>query len=334
MTSPLFAGLARSALVLSLLVVVLGAYVRLSHAGLGCPDWPGCYGEMIVPAEETAADQLYPERPLERHKAWKEMIHRYAAGLLGLLILALATVAWRQRTLPGQPLVVPLLLLALVIFQALLGMWTVTLLLKPVVVMGHLLGGLLILSLLFWLTLGTFRLSAGKDASGMAPWAACGILVLLIQIALGGWTSANYAALACPDLPTCQGEWWPAMDFREAFTFWRGIGVDYEGGVLAGDARTAIQVSHRIGAVITSLVLLVIICRGLLAGSRAIRRISTLIAFLLVLQVTLGITNVIQMLPLPVAVAHNGVAALLLLSLVALLYTSRLPEHKVGGIVG
>jgi len=334
MTSPRFAILARCTLVLALVVVVLGAYVRLSHAGLGCPDWPGCYGEMIVPADADGAAALYPERPLETHKAWKEMIHRYAAGLLGLLILALALVAWRQRAYPGQPVIIPLVLLALVIFQALLGMWTVTLLLKPLVVMGHLLGGLLIVSLLFWLTLKTFRLSSAQGSVALTPWVIAGLCVLVLQIALGGWTSANYAALACPDFPVCQGEWWPPMDFREAFTFWRGIGIDYEGGVLAGDARTAINMSHRIGAVFTSIVLLAIVFRALLIDSRIMRRIAGIIACLLVAQVSLGITNIIKVLPLTVAVAHNAVAALLLLSVVAMLYSSLLPEHKSGGVVG
>lgn len=334
MTSPHFAIIARCALVLALIVVVLGAYVRLSHAGLGCPDWPGCYGEMVVPVDAEGAAALYPERPLETHKAWKEMIHRYAAGLLGLLILALALVAWRQRTRPGQPVVIPLVLLLLVIIQALLGMWTVTLLLKPVVVMGHLLGGLLILSLLFWLTLKTFRLSSGQGSDALIPWVIFGLCVLVIQIALGGWTSANYAALACPDLPVCQGEWWPAMDFREAFTFWRGIGIDYEGGVLAGDARTAIHMSHRIGAVITTVVWLIIIIRALMIDSRMVRFTAGIVVCLLVAQVSLGISNIITALPLLVAVAHNAVAALLLLSVIALLYSSLLPEHKCGGVIG
>lgn len=321
----LFHRLAWAALALTFGVVVLGAYVRLSDAGLGCPDWPGCYGRLDVPdrAEQiAAANAAYPHRPVEPAKAWKEMIHRYCAGALGLLALALAILAWRHRRDPGQPLVLPLALLGLIVLQSLLGMWTVTWQLKPVVVMGHLLGGLATLGLLAWLVLRQGRYGMDREAvgeRGLRGYALLGLALLVVQIALGGWTSANYAALACPDFPTCQTRWWPPMDFGEAFALWRGLGVSYEGGVLANDARVAVHMAHRLGA------LTVLLYLGWLSGrllatarSRTARLAGLAIAVLLAGQIALGIANVVLRLPLPVAVAHNGGAALLLLALVAL----------------
>ena len=316
--------LAFTTTVLAFVVVVLGAYVRLSDAGLGCPDWPGCYGKMIVPFEVAHVQDIYPERPLEHGKAWKEMIHRYAAGILGLLVFILAVMSWQRRKRANQPLVIPSLLVALLIFQALLGMWTVTLLLKPVIVMGHLLGGMTILSLLLWMTL-----ELGKDPhyvdlnnGCLYPWAMVGLIMVVIQISLGGWTSANYAALVCPDFPRCQGVWWPVMDFKEGFVFWRGLGIDYEGGVLPGNARIAIHVTHRIGAVLTVLIISAVAIRAVNDSNKRMTRLGTIILLILITQVGLGIANVLMRLPLPLAVAHNGVAALLLLCLVTLLHFS------------
>jgi len=337
--SPIFFRLATVATVLALCVVVLGAYVRLSDAGLGCPDWPGCYGHLGVPEsgqEVAAANTAYPERPVEAGKAWKEMIHRYLAGTLGLLILALAIVAWRHRRAPGQPVWLPTLLVGLVGFQALLGMWTVTLLLKPVVVMGHLLGGLTTLALLWWLALrriGAPSLSgAGQSPDAgrsLLPWAILGLLVLVSQLALGGWTSANYAALACPDFPTCQGAWWPPTDFGEAFILWRGLGIDYEGGVLDHPARVTIHLMHRLGAVVTFLYLGWLGIRAIRArAGRALTVAGTALLLVLLVQVSLGIGNVLLVLPLPVAVAHNGVGALLLLALVTVLHYLSPPRHR------
>jgi cytochrome c oxidase assembly protein subunit 15 len=214
-----------------------------------------------------------------------------------------------------------LALLGLVIFQAALGMWTVTLLLKPVVVMAHLLGGFATLSLLVLLALRTAPRSTAPApvVSGWRGAAAIGLLILIMQIGLGGWTSTNYAALSCLDFPTCQDSWIPEMDFDEAFVMWRGLGVNYEYGVLEHPARTAIHVTHRIGALVTFLYLgwLVI---GLLRAGQGLAVTAVLIAGLLVVQVALGIGNVVLHLPLSVATAHNGVAALLLLSLVYLNY--------------
>ena len=320
----LYFGLTLCAFVLAYCVVVLGAYVRLSDAGLGCPDWPGCYGKLIVPADasDVAAGMKHASGQLHRGKAWKEMIHRYAAGSLGMLIFILAFLAWRGRHRPGGTLAVPALLAGLVVFQALLGMWTVTLLLKPVVVMGHLIGGFSILALLYWLLMGQLPALwiATPGSKKLLPWVAAGLLVLGLQILLGGWTSSNYAALICPEFPTCRGgEWLPTMNFKEGFTLWRGLGVNYEGGVLDAAARTAIHISHRVGALLTLLVLSAVALRALALPGRPLRAAAAVLALALLLQVTLGISNVLYVLPLPVAVAHNAVAALLLLCLVTLL---------------
>lgn len=306
-------------------VIMLGAYVRLSDAGLGCPDWPGCYGQLAAPdsAHEIAsAGANFPQRPVDSAKAWKEMVHRYFAGTLGLLILGLAVAAWRRRRSdPEQMLGIPLLLVGLVIFQALLGMWTVTLLVKPAIVTSHLLGGMATVGLLWWLTLrqGNWWSSrAGTELRALRPWAWLGLALVLAQISLGGWTSTNYAALACPEFPTCHsGDWWPAADFDEGFVIWRGLGIDYEFGVLDGPARTAIHLAHRLGALC---VLLYLTWLGLRLLRGTWPALGAVLLSALTLQIGLGITNVLAQLPLPVAVAHNGGAALLLLVLVTVLH--------------
>ncbi len=315
--------------VLAFVVIVLGAYTRLADAGLGCPDWPGCYGQLTVPrsADQVIQKHYLEQRPLEPAKGWKEMIHRYFAGTLGLFILVLAVWSWlRRRHDPRQPVWLPTLLLALVIFQAALGMWTVTLLLKPAVVVAHLLGGFATFALLALLALRSAR---RRPVTGAGEWqgvAAFAIVVLVVQIALGGWTSSNYAALACVDFPTCHGSWWPDMDLGEAFVLWRGLGVDYEFGVLDHPARTAIHVAHRLGALVTVLYLgwlvLALLRRGGGLGGTAL-----LVGVLLLLQVGLGIGNVVLHLPLAVATAHNGVAALLLVSLVYLNFRLWRQQH-------
>lgn len=326
-----FRFIAYTAACLALAVVVMGAYVRLSHAGLGCPDWPGCYGRLIMPIDVDEAEGMthdFVERPVEYGKAWKEMIHRYAAGTLGLLILALSVLAWKRRNMKYQPVLLPFVLLLLVIFQALLGMWTVTLLLKPIIVMAHLLGGMTLLALLFWLVLSVnpklYDLSS--DDNRIFPWSVIAICIIAIQIGLGGWTSANYAAVACPDFPTCQNQWWPAMDFMEGFVLWHGLGIDYEGGILAGEARTAIHMSHRMGALVTLMVVGTVAIRAFISENKTVSNTGILLGILLLIQIGLGITNIVKVLPLPIAVAHNGVAALLLLCAVALLRFS-LPKR-------
>jgi cytochrome c oxidase assembly protein subunit 15 len=306
----------------ALVVVILGAWVRLSAAGLGCPDWPGCYGHLSVrSAAENAASisAAYPERPFQYHKAIKEMVHRYFASGLVLIILALAVLAWRNRRDPAQPVRLPLLLIGLVLLQALLGMWTVTLLLKPLIVVLHLLGGLATLSLLGWLAIDP-DLYAARSAREvpLLPWlAVLGLSVLSLQISLGGWTSSNYAALACPDFPTCQNALWPSMDVRDAFVLWRGLGIDYEGGVLDHPARVAIHFVHRLGAVMTALVLGWLAFAVWRRGREAsLRGSAGLLALALALQLIIGPLMVRRGLPLALATAHNGMAALLLLSLV------------------
>lgn len=382
MSRPWYGRLALTASLLCLGVVVLGAYVRLSDAGLGCPDWPVCYGQLTWPenaAEIDQANQAFPHRPVETHKAWKEQVHRFFAAGLGTLVLALALLAnWRR---PGRrnlligaslsavvgifayvagaiPLAavlsvlavgLPLLgalrwrddsagrssagLLSLVIFQAMLGKWTVTLLVKPIIVTSHLLGGMATLALLWWTTLrsrGWLRASRPVSRSARTL-ALVALLVVIGQIALGGWTSTNYAALACTDFPTCHGQWWPQADFGEGFVLWRGLGVDYEYGVLDNPARVAIQLTHRIGALVTLLVVLAVsLTLTLRAEEPLIRRLALLPGLLVLVQFALGIGNVLLSLPLGLAVAHNAVAALLLVSLITLNHTLRsagLPER-------
>ena len=317
--------LALFATVLAVVVVLLGAYTRLTHAGLGCPDWPGCYGFIGVPMSEhkqTLAEVRFPEAPVEVEKGWNEMVHRYFAGTLGLVILGLAVQALRRRGADGQPLKLPLLLLGVVIAQAAFGMWTVTLKLWPQVVTAHLLGGFATLALLFLLSL---RLSGALPVlSGLSLRlrALAGVALVLAgcQIALGGWVSSNYAAVACVDLPTCHGEWWPAMDFANGFHLTQHIGPNYLGGQLDSDARTAIHMTHRLGAVVLSLVLLLLAWRLRVAG---LGRLAGLLLLALAAQVSLGVSNVLLHLPLAVAVAHNAGGAALLLVLVLINYRLR-----------
>jgi heme a synthase len=317
--------------VLALCVVVLGAYVRLSHAGLGCPDWPGCYGHLTAgqaAANEHVVNAEFPHRPIEYAKALKEMLHRYLASALGLLVLALAVVAWNNRRDAQQPVRLPLALVALVIFQGLLGMWTVTLLLKPAIVTAHLFGGLATMSLLWWMALATDRRSRPAGERTLRKWAIVGAVVLAAQIFLGGWVSTNYAAVACPDFPTCQRSYWPTMDFRDAFVLWRGLGIDYEGGVLDHPARVAIHYTHRLGAIVTALVLGLVAWRAMRAGqSRGVRIAGAALGLALVLQWLVGPIMVLKTFPLSLATAHNAMAAVLVLCMVALLRFLRPPRH-------
>jgi cytochrome c oxidase assembly protein subunit 15 len=315
------------ATLLALTVVLLGVYTRLTHAGLGCPDWPGCYGFIGVPLKDhqlAHAELHFPDAPVETEKAWNEMVHRYFAGSLGLVILGLAIHALRLRGREQQPLKLPLLLLALVTMQAAFGMWTVTLKLWPQVVTAHLLGGFATLALLFLLTL---RLSGSFPAqavsSSLRVLAGFALLLVIGQIALGGWVSSNYAAVACVDLPTCHGEWWPAMDFANGFHLTQHIGPNYLGGQLDSDARTAIHVSHRLGALLVTLVLLVLAWR---LRSQGLSRLAGLLVLALAVQISLGISNVLLQLPLAVAVAHNIGGACLLLVLVLINYRLRSPK--------
>lgn len=361
--------LAWLACALAFFLIMYGAFVRLSNAGLSCPDWPTCYGHVtwpVNPAAVARADQAFPDRPVESHKTWREQTHRFAAGTLGVLVLALALVATfasRRRFalvlaavvligigIPlymagdyvsssvvaalGEALLlgvatlwrgagwrrIAVLALAVVCFQALLGMWTVTWLLKPIVVTGHLLGGMATFALLAWIAWRLSCRAASPRAAPLYGLVVAGVVLLACQIFLGGWTSSNYAALACgiggPAFPTCLGQWWPTMDFHQGFIIWRGIGVDFQGGILDAAARTAIQMAHRLGAIVVFAYLMALAHR---AGRAGLRGHAVALVALLLLQVALGIGNVTLGTPLWVAVAHTGGAALLLFVLVTLL---------------
>jgi cytochrome c oxidase assembly protein subunit 15 len=301
-------------------VVLLGAYTRLVDAGLGCPDWPGCYGFSGVPDTEEEikiAEQAYPHAPVEADKAWPEMIHRYFAGTLGLIVAALAILAFKTRADRSQPFVLPQILLGLVIFQAALGMWTVTMGLLPIVVMGHLLGGFTTLALLLLLFLKLRDGNRPAYASQLRNYALIALIIVFIQISLGGWTSANYAAIICADFPTCQGHWIPPLDLAGAFQLSQEGVASYLGGFMGNDARVTIHWLHRLGALITTAYVLFLVFK---LFSNGYKPFAGWLLLVLVVQVTLGISNVVSSLPLSVAVAHNGVAALLLLTVVTLLH--------------
>jgi len=310
--------------VLTLALIMLGAWVRLTDAGLGCPDWPGCYGKP-TPAQaseriaQAVAEQGGEHGPVSIGKAWREMIHRYVATALGLLTIAIAVFAWLRRAALGQSPLPAIALVGVVVLQGLFGKWTVTLLLAPAIVTAHLLGGMLVFALLVWLWLRQTAEPRYVDAEPVAALCTPALLaaaVLVVQILLGGWTSANYAALACTDLPACQGRWWPNADFASGFRFVRELGRTGEGGMLPLEALTAIHFAHRLGALVALAVVGWAGVSALRSGGE--RRLGAAILAVLALQWTLGLANVLFGLPLGVAVAHNGVAALLLGLLVML----------------
>ena len=332
------------ACVLAAVVIMLGAWTRLVHAGLGCPDWPGCYGFLTVPqsAEKIAiANARFPDTPVDVAKGWPEMIHRYAAGTLGLVVFGLAAAAIRHRR-QGIPVGLPVFIALFVVLQGAFGMWTVTLKLWPQVVALHLLGGFTTLTLLVLLALRLHRLQrlAGRQRqnddgfgtprfrlpAGIRPWLYGGLLLVVLQIALGAWTAANYAAVACTDLPTCQGQWWPAdMDFRHGFDVTQQVGPNYLGGQLTADGRVAIHMTHRVGALVVLTyftVLLVWLWRG--RQHTGLGGATALVAGVLVLQILLGLANVWLHIPLAVAVAHNATGAALLLAVVHLIWQAHL----------
>lgn len=319
---------------LTLVVVVVGAYVRLMDAGLGCPDWPGCYGELTPAHAEQDISRAVEVQggehgPVSMRKAWKEMFHRYLAGSLGLLLLAIAVCAWRWRAALAQSPGLALTLPILVSLQGALGMWTVTLLLKPVIVTLHLLGGMSTLALLAWLSMRQLPVAPRTDAGRvqrLRPWAAAGLLVVIAQIALGGWVSSNYAALACIDFPTCHGVWRPDMDFEHGFQLVRELGRTAAGTHLAYEALTAIHWTHRVGALVT--LFLVGALAVMLLRANGLRSYGVILSVVLLAQIALGIANILSGLPLAIAVAHNAVAAILLVALVVINFAlSRVPSR-------
>ena len=316
-------------------VITLGAYVRLSHAGLGCPDWPGCYGFLVgVPdnaAEIASAESTYEGSIVDIAKAWKEMVHRYLAGFLGIFIFIISFIFYKNNA--SKLLGISLLVSILVIFQAALGMFTVTLQLQPLIVMLHLVGGLTIIALL-WLiflrnnkstyfeeiTNNNFNISTIK-IKRLQAFAFATLSVLIIQIMLGGWTSTNYAALACADFPRCNNSWWPQMDFYNAFIVELATDLNYEFGRLDTPARVAIHFTHRAWAIFaTIMVLLLSIFSYFTINSMYQKILSLLLVLFLGTQVLLGVLNIKLGLPILVAVAHNGNAALLLMCLVTQLF--------------
>ncbi len=309
-------------------VIILGAWTRLADAGLGCPDWPGCYGHLDVRQAHSYVDQTNRENPGTYREAFTtipEMIHRYFAGTLGLLVLAITALSWVNRKQPGQPLALPSGLLALVIFQALLGKWTVTMGLQPTIVLLHLAGGFTTLILLCWLAARLYQWPGTvRDAAvrGLKPLAIVTLVVMSLQTALGGWTAANYAAVACTELPICEAGWTQRLDFGEAFTFFGHDhdGPDYEFGVLEHEGRTTIHVMHRIGALV-AFVFAGALAIALLwrARSTLFRNFGLAIGAALLVQFGLGVSNIVFHVPLSVAVAHNFGAAVLLVVLVLFL---------------
>lgn len=314
-----------AAIVLTACVIMLGAWTRLADAGLGCPDWPGCYGHLDVRkaiSYVNEKNEIQPGTYREAFKTVPEMVHRYFAASLGLLILIIAALAWRNRSMTNQPVALPTTLLVIVICQGILGKWTVTMGLQPTIVMLHLLGGFTTMTLLCWLAAKLYgwpRFLNDCDVRSLRGLSAAAIIVVIAQIALGGWTTANYAAVVCTELPICEKGWTDHINFTDAFTFWghEHDKPDYEFGVLANDARTTIHVMHRFGALAVLLVVGLLVFR-ILRSARChfYRNFAMVIGGLLVWQICLGLGNVIFKVPLMMAVAHNFFAVVLLISLV------------------
>lgn len=328
--------LAAAGIALAVVVVVLGAFTRLVDAGLGCPDWPGCYGHLTWPTqaqEIAAAEKKFPASPVEVDKAWPEMVHRYAAGSLLLLVFGLVVMSWRayQRGEVGRDTrTLTSALLVLIICQAAFGAWTVTLKLWPQVVTAHLMGGFATLSMLWVIYLRhgglpSLRMST-PQLPGLRRHMQLALGVVIAQIMLGGWVSSNYAALACPYFPACVDSYWPSMDMAAGFNIFQDVGPNYLGGLLDNEARVAIHWTHRLGALVVLLVVAAL-CLRLWSFNR---RLSALLGGLLFVQLTLGVLNIVWTLPLAVATAHNAVGALLLLAVVAVNFAPRTsPAHSV-----
>lgn len=323
-------------IVMTAVVIMLGAWTRLADAGLGCPDWPGCYGHLDVRKAISYVNERNSAEPGTYREAFKtvpEMVHRYFASTLGLLILIIAALAWRNRRAAGQPVWLPSLLLVIVICQGILGKLTVTMGLQPTIVMLHLLGGFTTITLLCLLAAKLYgwpKFLNDCDVRSLRSFSAVAIAVVILQIALGGWTTANYAAVVCTELPICEKGWQDHINFGDAFIFWghEHDKPDYEFGVLANDARTTIHVMHRFGALLVLLVvgaLVISILRH--ARCHFYRNFALTIGGLLIWQICLGLGNIIFKVPLLMAVAHNFFAVVLLISLVLFARAIRVPAR-------
>ncbi|MDR6379809.1 COX15/CtaA family protein [Paraburkholderia caribensis] len=308
---------------LTLDLVMFGGFTRLTDSGLGCPDWPGCYGTsspFIAHAAINAAYHAMPSGPVSMTKAWIEMIHRYFAMAIGVLIVAQTVIAWVAR-IERRPLHVspwwPTALLLLILVQGAFGAWTVTMKLQPVIVTIHLLLGLALLGTLGWLAARQTPLPAYEpQASQWRVAALFGLALLIVQIALGGWVSTNYAVLACTDFPTCNGQWLPPMDFEHGFHLWRALGMTGDGDVITQDALVAIHWTHRTFAFVVVAYLLWFALK--MRRFESLRRPANGVLLVIVIQFVTGLSNIVLQWPLPIAVAHNGGAAILLLLLVML----------------
>ncbi|TNF32613.1 MAG: heme A synthase [Gammaproteobacteria bacterium] len=391
--------LALMAVMMAAVVIMLGAFTRLVDAGLGCPDWPTCYGHALWPDETheiDAANMAFPETPVETHKTWPEQVHRLFAsglGLISLLILFLSIrksddsrLKWSLAALAAawfallvtkivikanttvtaeafhglsdivigvlvlsgfvvlallpraqrsrQPMKLPALIVGFVILQGLFGMWTVTLKVWPQVVTTHLLGGFTTLSLLWLLVLRLdnrvwwLKTPDSHRVAALRPWVIAGFAIVIVQVALGGWTTSNYAAVACPDLPTCQTQWWPQTDFAQAFDVFQGIGPSYLGGRMDNAARVTIHLTHRIGAIVTFVYVLLLAWKLFRVPLPETRRMAIIVGGTVMLQFLLGLSNVIFHFPISVAVAHNFGGAVLLLVFVTLLHRVYTVEQR------
>jgi heme a synthase len=308
-------------------LIMFGAFTRLTDSGLGCPDWPGCYGHanpLQAHADIKAAETAMPTGPVTVMKAWIEMIHRYLAMGIGVLIVSMMVIAWRKRLQSGRramkfsPLF-PTLLFAFICVQGAFGAWTVTMKLQPVIVTIHLLLGVSLLALLTWFgSKLSDHPSMSRSTARLRIPAALAIVLLVIQIALGGWVSSNYAALACTDFPLCQGTLLPEMDFANGYSLWRGLGMTAKGDYLPFPALTAIHWTHRAFAFALVMVVAWVALNALKVDG--LRKTARWLLIMIVLQFTIGVSTIFLQLPLALAVAHNGGAALLMMLLVTLNY--------------